>query len=134
MNGWVQSVVVSGAKPARRPMSEVTQGLILGPVLYNIFTDDLENGVECILLKFADDADLGRVAEKPEGHMAIHRHLNRMEAWADRNIMKFHKEKSRVLYRGRSNPSTRTWWEHPDIKWVCRKGPGGLVDTKLNMA
>lgn len=39
--------------------------------------------------------------------------------------MKFNKEKSRVLYLGRSNPSTRTWWEHPDIKWVCRKGPGG---------
>lgn len=37
-------------------------------------------------MKFADDTDLGGVAEKPEGHVAIHRHLNRMEACADRTL------------------------------------------------
>lgn len=39
----------------------VPQGLILGPALYNVFTDALSDKVECILSKFPDDTKLGQV-------------------------------------------------------------------------
>jgi len=37
-----------------------------------------------------------------EGHASIQRDFNRLEKWADRNIVEFKKEKCRVLHVGRN--------------------------------
>ena len=40
-------------------MSEVPQGWILAPILFNIFTNNPHDGIECTLIKFAAHAVLG---------------------------------------------------------------------------
>jgi len=62
-------------------------------VLVNIFINDLDNGAECTLKKFADDTKMGGLAATTEGCAAIWRELNKLEKRANWILMKFSKGK-----------------------------------------
>ncbi|KAJ7404949.1 hypothetical protein BTVI_70652 [Pitangus sulphuratus] len=69
LNGRSQRVVISGTKSIWRHIATS----VLAPVLCNLFTNDLDEGTECILSKTADNTDLGGVADTPECCAAIQR-------------------------------------------------------------
>jgi ribonucleases P/MRP protein subunit RPP40 len=84
-------------------MSGVPQGSVLGPILFTIFVDDLEENVKSRMIKFADDAKLWGKVGKPEDINVIQYDLTTLFQWSVDWQMLFNVEKCKVMHIGSNN-------------------------------
>ena len=102
-------------------------GLILRPVLFDIFTSYLEVGIEWTLREFADDIKLGRTVNLPEVRKALMRELDGLDWRTASNHLGFNwvvtTPWSKVgLRRAASKLHGRKWpgaAGHQTAGWTC---------------
>lgn len=87
----------------------------MGTVLFSIFTDDWDEGIESTIRKFTDSTKLRVCVDLLEGRRALQKAPDRLDPWNESNDMRFNKTKCRVLYFGHNNPM-----------WHCRLETGWL--------
>ena len=108
IRGWLldrwQRVGVRGSWSGwRRVLSGILQGSVLGPVLFLVFIDDLEEGVMSGVLKFADDTKIFRRVDSDEDREALQRDLDRLVQWSEVWQMEFNVDKCKVMHLGRGS-------------------------------
>ena len=90
LNDRRQRVVVDGEVSSWKPvLSGVPQGSVLGPILFLIYINDLEEGVTGKILKFADDTKLFRKVKEIGDKQKLQDYIDKLVKWSEKWQMLF---------------------------------------------
>jgi len=70
-------------------MSGVPQGSVLGPILFLIYINDLDESLFGDILKFADDTKIFSEVEKDADRQRLQDDINSLEIWSCKWQMEF---------------------------------------------
>ena len=99
-----QRVVVDGEVSCwKSVLSVVPQGFVLGPNLFLVYIDDLEEGVTGNILKFADDTKLFRKTKEIGDKHKLQDDIDKLVRWSEKWQMLFNFGKCKFIHTGPGN-------------------------------
>ena len=105
LSGRQQRVTIKGTPSRWLPViSGVPQGSVLGPILFLIYINDIDDGVTSKIIKFADDTKLYQKIRSPEDSIALQDSINTTVEWCNKWQMEFNPTKCKVVHIGYNNP------------------------------
>ena len=104
LTDWKQRVVVDGEVSSwKSVLSGVPQGSVLGPILFLVYINDLEEGVTGSILKFADDTKLFRKTKEIGDKKKLQDDIDKLIKWSEKWQMLFNFGKCKCLHTGPGN-------------------------------
>ena len=101
-----QRVVVDGEVSSwKSVLSGVPQGSVLGPILFLVYINDLEEGVIGKILKFADDTKLFTKTKEIGDKFFLQDDIDKLVKWSEKWQMVFNFGKCKCLHIGPGNTS-----------------------------
>ena len=80
-----QRVVLRGVSSNWQPVTiGVPQGTVLGPLLFLIYINDTDEGMEGQIIKFADDTKLYRTIRNEQDAEALQKDIDQIEQWSSK--------------------------------------------------
>ena len=99
-----QRVVINGAASGWDSVtSGVPQGSVLGPVLFLIYINDIDNGLNNLISKFADDTKIASTVINERDKQRLQDDLRKISDWSERWEMPFNINKCQILHVGSRN-------------------------------
>jgi ribonucleases P/MRP protein subunit RPP40 len=106
LTGRKQRVVLNGKfSDWLEVLSGIPQGSVLGPLLFIVFINELDDAAVIIDLisKFADDTKLCKAVQSDEDRQKLQDVLDNLNKWAEDTGMSFNVAKCKVLHVGNNN-------------------------------
>ena len=104
LNNRKQRVVINGKESNwTNVTSGVPQGSVLGPILFLVYINDIDEGLTCIISKFADDTKIANTVVSQEQAKEMQNNLDKLSDWAKTWQMNFNTDKCKVLHIGHRN-------------------------------
>ena len=83
--------------------SGVPQGSVLGPLLFLVYVNDMDQGINSRISKFADDTKIFHEVGSSDSCTNIQDSLDKLKEWAEVWQMQFNASKCKVLHFGKKN-------------------------------
>ena len=107
LNGRQQRVVLNGKESKwANVLSGVPQGSVLGPILFLIYINDIDDAVDCVetfMKKFADDTKVASVTDNLTQCRKLQDQLDALLRWSAIWQMSFNIDKCVVMHIGNTN-------------------------------
>ena len=105
-------------------------GSVLGPLLFLIYINDLDNNVVSKLSKFADDTEVCHRAGKPDDVMELQEDINKLVEWANTWQMNFNVDKCSMMHIGHNNMQNNYNMSNQQLQTTDQQRDLGIIITK----